>query len=628
MEVTYSKTLRANLLAGSVIFIAFALIVRLFYMQVFQHGSYLAMSEENRIRIVPETAVRGRVLDRNGLLLIDNRPSYVVSAVPSEVRSVDGTAAALSSLLDIPQDKIAKKIRDANARKLKYEPVRLQRDLPFELVCRMEESSDDYPGVILELSQSRNYPLLGSASHLLGYLSEVTEAELDKMRKRGYHSGSLVGRKGIEKSYDYFLRGTDGTKYLEVTAEGQILGPLSDRSPVKSSPGFDLRLSVDYGLQVLGESLFGDSVTGAAVAIEPSSGAVLALVSAPGYDANLFSGRLTSEDWRQLSTDTRYPLLNRCIQATYPPGSIYKLMIAGAGLESGVINTSSTFHSCTGGYRFGNRVFKCHKPSGHGVLAVQNAIAASCDVFFYQLGIKLGLKKWSEYSRACGFGSKTGIELDDEASGFVPDKEYYNKRFGEAQWTQSLVLNLAIGQGELLVTPVQMAVFFSALVNGGQLLKPHILHTMYTAEGPIKTETEVLGELPFSPLTLAVLKAAMIDVVNGGLGTAHRAKVKGTTVAGKTGTAQNPHGNDHAWFVGYAPADSPAIVIACVVENAGHGGSVAAPIVSKMIERYLKSEGILPPDSIPAVKDSLPNMKDSIPQEMIAGDGQIVDSTD
>lgn len=597
METANSRALRANILAGIAAAIVLLLLGRMFYMQTFQHEGYFEISEENRIRIVPEIAVRGKMIDRNGRLLVDNRPSYVVAAVPNEISDLDLISSNLSTLLDIPEERISAKIRRSRFRR--HEPVRLKRDASFEIVCRIEESSDDYPGVVLQLNQSRNYPANGSVAHLLGYLSEVTETELDRLRGRGFHSGSLVGRKGIEKSYDDFLRGEDGIRYLEVSAKGRIIGPLREKDPVEATPGYDIRLTIDYDLQLHGESLFGDTLTGAAVALEPNTGAILAFVSQPSFDANLFTGPLSQEDWERLSTDERHPLLNRCIQTMYPPGSVYKLALAGAGLESGTITTETRFLACTGGYRYGNRVFKCHKLSGHGVLTLIDAIAVSCDVYFYQLGKKLGLKRYAEYTKSCGFGAPMGIDLADEASGLVPDKDYYDNRFGEGKWPSSLILNLAIGQGEILVTPLQMAVFYGALANGGRLMRPHALHSLVTPQGEILKEPEEIGQLPFSESTLRILDSALIDVVNGKLGTARRARVDGTVVAGKTGTAQNPHGNEHAWFCGFAPAHDPKIVIACIVENAGHGGSVAAPIVASMIQRYLRSIGEIR-DSIPS----------------------------
>jgi penicillin-binding protein 2 len=569
----------------------------MFYMQTFQHSGYFEMSEENRIRIDQEIAVRGKMLDRHERLLVDNRPSYVVAAVPNEVpRDLQLISFNLSSLLDIPAERISSQIERNRYRR--HEPVKLRRNVPFEVVCRIEEASDDYPGIVLQLSQSREYPPGGSGAHLLGYLSGVTEAELDRLRGKGFHLGSLVGRKGIEKTYDDFLRGKDGTRYLEVSAEGKIIGPLKERDAIEAIPGFDVKLTLDYDLQFFGESLFGDTLTGAAVAIEPNTGAVLAFVSQPSYDANLFTGPLSEEDWQRLKTDKRHPLLNRCIQATYPPGSVYKLIVAGAGLESGVISPQTRFLACTGGYRYGNRVFKCHKLSGHGVLRAIDAIAASCDVYFYQLGKELGLKRFAEYSRACGFGSPTGIDLADEASGLIPDAEYYDKRFGEGRWPRSLILNLSIGQGEVLVTPLQMAVFYAALANDGRVMQPNALYSLITPHGEILKEPEELYQLPFSRAVLAILDSALIDVVQGELGTAPLARVEGTVVAGKTGTAQNPHGNEHSWFCAFAPARDPRIAVACVVENAGHGGSVAAPMVGRMIQRYLRSIDIIP-DSIP-----------------------------
>jgi penicillin-binding protein 2 len=587
----YSRALRANTLAMVIVALMILLAGRMFYMQTFDHGDYLEKSEENRIRVVPEIAVRGKILDRNGHVLVDNRPSYVIAAVPGEVSDrIDYVSEGLSSLLDVPAEQLADKIRKSRFRR--YEPVRLKRDAPFETVCRLEEA-DRFPGVVLQLNQSRDYPSGGSASHLLGYLSEVTEAELDGLRGKRFHSGSLIGRKGVEKAYDSYLRGVDGTRYLEVTAEGKILGPLKERDPTKPIPGYDISLTLDYGLQQLGESLFGDTLSGAVVALNPNTGGVLAFVSQPSFDANLFTGPLSPEDWARLSTDERHPLLNRCIQATYPPGSTFKLVVAGAGLESGIISEHSHFLGCTGGYRYGNRVFHCHKLSGHGVLTLRNAVAASCDVYFYQLGKELGLQRFSEFSRGCGFGARTGIDIESEAAGLVPDRDYYDRRYGKGKWPRSLVLNLAIGQGELLTTPLQMAAFYAAVANGGTIYKPHVRLSMSTPQGIIRTAPEEVGKLPFSDRTLDILKQCAIEVVNGELGTAHSAQIDGTVVAGKTGTAQNPHGDDHAWFCAFAPADKPEIAVACIVENAGHGGAVAAPIVKKMIEQYLISTGTI-----------------------------------
>lgn len=596
MEDHYSRTLRASVIAALFATLIVLLIGRMFFMQTFQHNSYLEISEENRIRIVPEIAIRGKVSDRDGRLIVDNRPSYVVAAVPNEVSDIEMIASNLSSLLDIPAERIATKVTSSRYRR--HQPVRLKRDAPFDVVCKIEEASDNYPGVVLQLGQSRNYPPDGSTAHLLGYLSEVTESELDELRGKGFHSGSLIGRKGIEKRYDNFLRGVDGTRFLEVSAEGKIIGALKERDPIEPVPGYDVRLSIDYDLQVYGESLFGDTLVGSIVALDPRTGSVLAFISQPSFDANLFTGPLSEEDWQRLSTDERHPLLNRCIQATYPPGSIFKAAVAAAALESGTITEHTRFLACSGGYRYGNRVFKCHKLSGHGVMAVVDAIAASCDVYFYQLGRELGLERFAEYSRKCGFGQRTGIDLADEASGLIPDVEYYDRRFGEGKWPKSLILNLSIGQGEILVTPLQMAVFYAALANGGSILRPHALHSLVTPEGEIVKEPEQVGTLPFSASTLNIVRRGLVDVVNGEHGTAHLAQVKGTVVAGKTGTAQNPHGNEHAWFCAYAPADNPVIAVACIVENAGHGGAVAAPMVARIIEKRLKSIGIIQ-DSIP-----------------------------
>ena len=597
-EADSSRSLRANILASFFAAVLLLLLGRMFCMQTFHHAGYFEISEGNRIRIEKDVAVRGKLLDRHGRMIVDNRPSYVVAAIPNEVNGhVELIASNLSSLLDIPAEQISSQIERSKYRR--YEPVKLRRNVPFESVCRIEEASHNYSGIVLQLNQSRDYPPNGSAAHLIGYLSGVTESELDRLRRKGFHSGSLIGRKGIEKAYDDILRGKDGARYSEVSAEGKIVGPLKEREPIRAIPGYDVKLTIDYDLQLYGESLFGDTLTGAVVAIEPSTGDVLAFISQPSFDANLFTGPLSRADWENLSTDKRHPLLNRCIQATYPPASAFKLVVAGAALESGRISAETRFLPCTGGYRFGNRVFRCHKLSGHGALTLVDAIAASCDVYFYQLGRELGLKRLAEYSRACGFGKPTGIDLADEASGLIPDAGYYDRRFGQGKWPPSLILNLAIGQGELLVTPLQMAVFYAALANGGRIMRPHALYSLITPQGEIRRDPEELGRLPFSPAVLAILDSALISVVHGSHGTAWRARVDGILVAGKTGTAQNPHGNEHASFCAFAPAREPRIAVACIVENAGHGGAVAAPIVAKMIQRYLRSLGILR-DAVPA----------------------------
>jgi penicillin-binding protein 2 len=515
-----------------------------------------------------------------------DRPSYTVSVVPSEVRQLDSLAAKLAPLLSMEADLIAQKVRQRRFRK--YEPVRIKRDVDFETVCIIEEAADLYPGVIYQLDHARRYYYDDLACHLLGYVGEVDEQE----SKGTYRIGSSIGRAGIEKQYDELLRGVDGVEYLEVSATGRIIGPLQERPGRDPVPGTELVLTIDLDLQLLADSLYGDTLRGAAVFVNPRNGSILCMVSKPTYDANLFSGYVARDDYQRLLQDEGRPQFDRAIAGTYPPGSTAKLMTAGAGLAEGIITPETRFSPCFGGYQFGSRYFRCHKLTGHGILDLYGAVEQSCDVYFYQLGLKLGLEKWQEYAEECGFDKRTGIDIPAEVSGHVPDRAWYNQAYGENGWTRAILLNLAIGQGELLTTPLRLAQFFCGLVNNGTVVTPHLLLGKRNQAGQFEPEEpEVESELPFSDVTLGILRRACVEVVHGDHGTARGSRLPGITMGGKTGTAQNPHGNEHAWFVGYAPADEPEIVGCVIVERAGHGSAVAAPIVRKVLMRYFEKSG-------------------------------------
>jgi penicillin-binding protein 2 len=321
--------------------------------------------------------------------------------------------------------------------------------------------------------------------------------------------------------------------------------------------------------------------------LNPKNGEILALLSKPGLDANLFAGNMSPEEWNEILENPLKPLLTRPIQATYPPGSTLKLLTAAAALEAKIVNKHSSLSPCDGSFSFGRREFGCWRPEGHGRLNLKGAIIQSCDVYFYQLGLKVGLERWSRYAQMCRLGRKTGIDIPDEAKGLVPTLEYYHQRYGQGQWVKNLVINLSIGQGEILITPLQLAVFFGALATDGRLYKPFLWKEEITPDGrTISTPPEVIGNLPFSSSTLRTLKEAMIEVVSGPHGTGALAQIPDVVAAGKTGTAQNPHGEDHAWYVGFAPASDPQIVVVVLIENIGHGGTYAAPVAKKIMERF------------------------------------------
>jgi penicillin-binding protein 2 len=594
---------RTKILLGFVGLIIFMLAGRLFFLQVVKGAHYSRISEENRIRPLILPASRGKVTDRNGKTIATNRPSYTVSLIPYEIsealqkKNSTGERGSLAFLVEklsscLKMDTLAleQKIRSNWSRG--YEPIKLKKEVDFNTICMIEEQNEDLPGVIYQVEPARRYLEAGWVGHALGYVNELTKDELSESGSReGFRLGGVMGRKGIEKQYDHILRGKDGVTFLEVTARGKILGPLEERKPDLPVSGSNIKLNIDCDLQAVAESALTDYNSGAVVALDPRNGEVLALVSKPGLDANLFAGAMSPDQWNEILTNPLHPLLTRTIQATYPPGSVFKLLTAAVALETDLVNRNTTLLPCDGSFQFGKRNFGCWRPEGHGRLNLEDAIIQSCDVYFYQLGLKVGLERWSRYARMCGFGEKTGIDIPDEAKGLVPTLEYYHQKYGKGDWVKNLIINLSIGQGEILTTPLQLAVFLGGLAEDGKLYQPHLVKEVITPDGRIiSTQPEVIRTLPFSPNTLRVLQQAMIGVVNDPRGTGTLAQIPDIIVAGKTGTAQNPHGEDHAWFAGYAPVPHPQIVVVVLIENTGHGGSFAAPVAKKIIERYLRGD--------------------------------------
>ena len=578
---------RIVLFAVAVFF--FLLSARLFSLQVIRREHYLALSEENRIRIVPIEPPRGLIYDRNGVLLVDNYPSYTISVIPHELANIDATLERLSSVIDVDGSQIIERKRTEG---LNFGPIKIKRDVTFEMVSYIEENRLNLPGVICQVEPKRHYIFGRTASHVLGYTGEISEKELRRFRDRGYLCGWAIGKDGVERSYEEDLKGQNGINYLEVDARGQEVGLLPGKNPIPPVPGKNLYLTIDIRLQGFAERFFQDDMSGCVVALDPRTGEVLALVSKPEFDPNLFSSILTPEDWIAVNTNPQHPLLNRAIGALYPPGSTLKIVTAAAGLETGAIHKHSRLQPCTGEMKIGNRVFRCWIEEGHGALHVRGAITQSCDVFFYQLGLKVGLDTWSEYAKALGFGQLTGIDLEGEESGLVPSSEYYNGRYGKGKWSPNLIVNLSIGQGEVLVTPLQLAVFAGLIGMEGTWYQPHIVKgvELQVADHVLKKNPVAKRVTGISKGTYTVLRNAMEDVVNSAWGTARGAAIEGVTVAGKTGTAQNPHGEDHAWFMCYAPATDPVIAVAVIVEHGGKGSLVAAPIGQRIIRAYLFDE--------------------------------------
>ncbi len=573
-------------IAYTVVLAVFVVLVSgLIKLQVFEHQDLMLRSESNRIRVVPIIPRRGVVTDRNGKIIIDNRPSYTVSMVPAE--EVAGqTVPNLALLLGL--DTVQIRTRMMKNLISRYQPATVKRDVPFETIAILEEQSKKYPGVTYRMEQVRQYNNALGLEVVSGYVGEVSEEELRRNSRQRYRLGALIGKKGLERRWDELLRGREGTAYIEVSAAGQILGEYTERSPVPSVPGANLTLTIDNDLQEACTQALDTFCCGAIVAIDPRSGEVLALTSYPTYDANIFSSVIPESLWQAISSDTTHPLLNRPLKGLYPPGSTVKFVAVGAALEEGLISANTSLRPCLGGMQFGNRFFRCWQAGGHGSLAPAGALEQSCDVYLYQLGWMLGVDRLAEYYDGCGLGHLTGIDLPEEEAGLNPNSAYYDQRYGTDKWSPALVLNNAIGQGELLVTPLQLALFFCGLANEGVVYQPHVVKTIWpSAGGQVNVTPKVAFSLPFSQSTRNVLFEGMRRVVEGEHGTARRLRNRYYSVGGKTGTAQNPHGEDHSWFVGVAPLESPEIVVCAIVENAGHGSDVAAPVVGSVIRAYM-----------------------------------------
>jgi len=577
----------------------FALVLlRLFTLQVLQGSKYRELSEENRIRVEVLTAPRGEIRDRKGRLLADCVPSFTVTLDPfdkvytRDPARLDSTLQALAPILGVDAASLRDKIR--KERKVSFLPIRLRRNVEKRSVAFVSEHLDRLPGVQVESEPLRRYPLGLMASHLLGYVGEISDKELLDPVYSNYLSGDLIGRMGIERGYEKLLRGVDGKRFVEVNALGRKGEFLGEKHPILPTRGTDLTLTIDLDVQRAAEEAFEPGARGAVVALDPRNGDVLALASKPNYDPNEFSMGITQERWSELSSGGNYPLFNRAIQAAYPPGSTIKPFTALAGLENGVMTPGTFFaQSCTGEFRFGTRLFGCWKHEGHGSLSMHNAIVRSCDVYFYQLGIRIGLERLSAFMSKLTLSDKTGIDLPQERRGLYPDPAWYDKRFGAGRWSRGIILNLAIGQGEVILTPVKLAQIAAFIANGGTLWKPHLIRSVGSTAAAASGDS--IGQyVALDARSLAAVRSAMASVVSDPEGTGGQARLDSISVAGKTGTAQNPHGKDHALFICFAPVDAPRIAVAVLVENAGHGSTAAAPIARKVLQSFFHPA---PPES-------------------------------
>lgn len=571
------------------------LFIRLYQLQLLYHTEFGKKSEENSIRTIVKEPLRGFIFDRNGRLVVDDGPLFSVTVSPATFDTNNLTF--LSSLLHMDAPALQERILRGRAYS-RFSPVRVKRDVDFKTLSAVEENLYMLPGVSYDVESKRLYPYDICAPHLLGYCKEISDAQLAKSGT-AYQPGDLIGSSGLEASYETFLRGEKGFEFISVNSKGQLLGPLENgQRDIPSKEGFDLNLSIDFGLQAFAESLM-TNYRGAVVAIDPNDGGILAMVSRPDFDPATFSGVTPAEVWTKLNTDPDKPLFNRATMTRYPPGSTFKMLVAAIALQEGIINEHYRI-TCSGAFRFGRRVFR--DTHVHGSTNVVEAIQRSCNVFFYQLILKIGLDKLEEYGRRFGFGQLTGFDIGEETAGLLPSAAYYDRVYGKGRWTQGYVVNLGVGQGEIGVSPLQMARYAATLANGGILHQPHAVYSIFNKRtNRLDMIDHRTSDIAIDKNVMKLIREGMRRVVESPGGTGGLARIPGITSAGKTGTAENPHGKDHSWYIGFAPFDRPTIAIAVLVENAGFGGVTAAPIAGKMMEKYLFGDvGRTRPSSVAA----------------------------
>ncbi len=566
-------------LAGKLLGGVFVLLIAQFFrLQILEHGKYELKSESNRLRPIPVPAPRGLILDRKGQVIAENVPGYSVLLLAYSDDSLQAMLDRLQPIVALDSEAVRRVF--ARHRAAPFEPALVVKDATFDLVARLEEHRSVLPGLVIQTEPKRSYPDSTAVAHLVGYVGEVTEQELAAPEFELRRPGSIVGKIGLERQYEDSLMGSDGVRFVEVDALGRV-GREEGAPRLASVTGHSLQTTIDLDLQRFVDSIWPRQYSGALIAMEPATGAIRAFYSYPAYNPNDFVGGIPRELWARLNDDPELPLLNRAIGTRYPPGSTFKLATAMIALQRGLVNFNSHMaQPCRGGYRFGNHFFKCWKPQGHGSLNLVGAITNSCDAYFYQLGRLIGVANFVRDGNVLGFDSLTGVDLPGEQrSAFPPSTDYYDRIYGKGGWTEAVSLNLAIGQGENAQSLINMVRFYAALGNGGRVPTPFVVAPRHASRVTMSLpDTAFLG-----------LRNALISVVEEG--TARVARLGALHLAGKTGTAQSTQGASHGWFIGFAPAEAPRVVVGAILEHGLHG-TTAAPIVARVVERYL-----LGPDS-------------------------------
>ncbi len=567
------------------VLIGIAMIViaaRLWYLQIIRGDYYTELAKNNMIRIVDIKPIRGNIYDSSGRVLAFNRPVFALIADVEnqrKIKEITEKIGYISALLELDKQRLLKRFK----RGIRYgrKRVIIKENLNISQVARIKAFLGSNTDVYVTVIPKRFYPLGKLFAHEVGYVGRITQKQLRRLGEKGYKGNDWIGQAGIERVYESYLRGKVGKKEIEVDAKGNLIKVIKEIPPIR---GDSLITSIDTNLQKTAYEALGD-YSGVVIAMDPNNGSIMAMVSKPSFDPNMFVWGFSAKEWKRLTTQLSHPFDNRAIQSVYPPGSTFKILMALIVLHTKVIPPSKKIF-CSGTFNIGKYVWKDWKLGGHGWIDLKNAIIHSCDVYFYNAGYKIGVKTIDKYAKLCGFGSKTGIDLPGEHKGILPTPSWKKKVFHQI-WFPGDTVNLSIGQGFLLVTPIQMAVFISAVANDGYLLQPHIVkYIKEPNKSVLRIKRKVIRKLPFTRQEIEFVKRAMQGVVEKGTG--QRCKIEGVNVAAKTGTAQNPHGKDHAWFVAFAPVKNPKIVVVTLVEHGGHGGEIAATISKKIIEEDMK----------------------------------------
>ncbi len=577
------------------------LAARLWYLQVISYDDLLERSVRNRTRVLILNAPRGPVYDRNEVLLVENRPSFEISVMRQDVEDRDQLLERLSTLLGLDVSELEKRWNNGRHFPI-YQPVTLATDVSWDVMERIQEHGVDLPGVLTEVQPVRDYLDHGSAAHLIGYLGEITEEELAEQKDYAYRGGDLIGKTGLEKSFEAYLRGTKGRRLVEVDVQGKLLRQLQVDPPL---PGNKVYLTIDQNLQQAADEAFGDA-SGAVVAIDIHNGDILAMVSRPTFNPSIFARGIAGDEWKALASDSRHPLQNKVIGGLYPPGSTFKMIVALAALREGIVSSHRTV-DCRGDFVIGGARFRCWSKNGHGPTDLNKALRESCDVWFYQIGLELGIDKLSAAAKEFGLGAPVGYPLPGERSGVVPSQQWKRENYNKPWYAGETVIT-SIGQGFVLSTPLQLAVMTAAIANKGKVFVPQVIRKVEDWNGKVLFESspQVARQLDYPKSAWDAVQKGMVDVVNAPRGTGKAAHLDNVLVAGKTGTSQVVRRKSdeeeeeeinedipykfrpHALFVAFAPADNPDIAVAVVVEHGQSGGRAAGPIARGIIDRYMQ----------------------------------------